>query len=77
MMYVLTVLDKSILKELDSQNFKADVISMIMDILDTEYKKEEFLSFMMKNRNELLSVGKLFYEVNKINNEEKNEMSKM
>ena len=76
-MYVLTVLDKSILKELDSQNFKADVISMIMDILDTEYKKEEFLSFMMKNRNELLSVGKLFYEVNKINNEEKNEMSKM
>lgn len=76
-MYVLTVLDKSILKELDSQNFKADVISMIMDILDTEYKKEEFLSFMMKNRNELLSVGKLFYEVNKINNGEKNEMSKM
>lgn len=76
-MYVLTVLDKSILKELDSQNFKADVISMIMDILDTEYKKEEFLSFMMKNRNELLSVGKLFYEVNKINNKEKNEMSKM
>lgn len=66
MMYVLTVLDKSILKELDSQNFKADVISMIMDILDTEYKKEEFLSFMMKNRNELLSLKDIFSELNLI-----------
>ncbi len=65
-MYVLTVLDKSILKELDSQNFKADVISMIMDILDTEYKKEEFLSFMMKNRNELLSLKDIFSELNLI-----------
>lgn len=62
-MYVLTVLDKSILKELDSQNFKADIISMIMDILDTEYKKEEFLSFMMKNRNELLSLKDIFNEL--------------
>lgn len=66
MIYVLTVLDKSILKELDSQNFKADVISMIMDILDTEYKKEEFLSFMMKNRNELLSLKDIFSELNLI-----------
>ena len=66
MMYVLTVLDKSILKELDSQNFKADVISMIMDILDTEYKKEDFLSFMMKNRNELLSLKDIFSELNLI-----------
>lgn len=65
-MYVLTVLDKSILKELDSQNFKADVISMIMDILDTEYKKEEFLSFMMKNRNELLSLKDIFSELDLI-----------
>ena len=65
-MYVLTVLDKSILKELDSQNFKADVISMIMDILDTEYKKEDFLSFMMKNRNELLSLKDIFSELNLI-----------
>ena len=66
MMYVLTVLDKSILKELDSQNFKADIISMIMDILDTEYKKEEFLSFMMKNRNELLSLKDIFSELDLI-----------
>lgn len=66
MMYVLTVLDKSILKELDSQNFKADIISMIMDILDTEYKKEEFLSFMMKNRNELLSLKDIFNELDLI-----------
>lgn len=65
-MYVLTVLDKSILKELDSQNFKADIISMIMDILDTEYKKEEFLSFMMKNRNELLSLKDIFSELDLI-----------
>lgn len=74
---MLTVLDKSILKELDSQNFKSDVISMIMDNLDTEYKKEEFLSFMMKNRNELLSLGKLLYQVDRINNGEKDEMSKL
>lgn len=65
-MYVLTVLDKSILKELDSQNFKADIISMIMDILDTEYKKEEFLSFMMKNRNEFLSLKDIFSELDLI-----------
>ena len=65
-MYVLTVLDKSILKELDSQNFKADIISMIMDILDTEYKKEEFLSFMMKNRHELLSLKDIFSELDLI-----------
>ena len=77
MINMITVLDKSILKELDSQNFKADVISMIMDILDTEYKKEEFLSFMMKNRNELLSLGKLLYQVDRINNGENDEMSKL
>ena len=65
-MYLITVLDKSILKELDSQNFKADIISMIMDILDTEYKKEEFLSFMMKNRNELLSLKDIFSELDLI-----------
>lgn len=74
---MITVLDKSILKELDSQNFKSNVISMIMNNLDTEYKKEEFLSFMMKNRNELLSLGKLLYQVDRINNGEKDEMSKL
>lgn len=74
---MLTVLDKSILKELDSQNFKSNVISMIMNNLDTEYKKEEFLSFMMKNRNELLSLGKLLYQVDRINSGEKDEMSKL
>lgn len=74
---MLTVLDKSILKELDSQNFKSNVISMIMNNLDTEYKKEEFLSFMMKNRNELLSLGKLLYQIDRINNGEKDEMSKL
>lgn len=74
---MITVLDKSILKELDSQNFKSNVISMIMNNLDTEYKKEEFLSFMMKNRNELLSLGKLLYQVDRINSGEKDEMSKL
>ena len=74
---MITVLDKSILKELDSQNFKSNVISMIMNNLDTEYKKEEFLSFMMKNRNELLSLGKLLYQVDRINSVEKDEMSKL
>lgn len=74
---MITVLDKSILKELDSQNFKSNVISMIMNNLDTEYKKEEFLYFMMKNRNELLSLGKLLYQVDRINSGEKDEMSKL
>ena len=74
---MITVLDKSILKELDSQNFKSNVISMIMNNLDTEYKKEEFLSFMMKNRNELLSLGKLLCQVDRINSGEKDEMSKL
>ena len=48
---MISNLDNSILKELDKQNFKADIISFVMSKLDNDDKKNEFLSFMIDNRN--------------------------
>ena len=48
---MLSNLDCSILKELDRQNIKSDVISVVMNRLDTNDKKNDFLSFMIDNRN--------------------------
>ena len=48
---MLSNLDCSILKELDRQNIKSDVISIVMNRLDTNDKKNDFLSFMIDNRN--------------------------
>ena len=50
---MLSNLDCSILKELDRQNIKSDVISVVMNRLDTNDKKNNFLSFMIDNRNVL------------------------
>lgn len=60
---MLSNLECSILKELDRQNIKADVISIVMDKLDTDDKKNKFLSFMIDNRNVLLSLNDIFYEL--------------
>ena len=43
---MLSNLDCSILKELDRQNIKSDVISIVMNRLDTNDKKNDFLSFL-------------------------------
>ena len=63
---MLSNLECSILKELDRQNIKADVISIVMDKLDTNDKKNKFLSFMIDNRNVLISLYDIFYELNKM-----------
>ncbi len=61
---MLSNLDCSILKELDRQNIKSDVISVVMNRLDTSDKKNDFLSFMIDNRNVLISLKDIFSELN-------------
>ena len=63
---MLSNLDCSILKELDRQNIKSDVISVVMNRLDTNDKKNDFLSFMIDNRNVLISLKDIFSELNLI-----------
>ena len=63
---MLSNFDCSILKELDRQNIKSDVISVVMNRLDTNDKKNDFLSFMIDNRNVLISLKDIFSELNLI-----------
>lgn len=63
---MLSNLEYSILKELDRQNIKSDVISIVMNKLDTNDKKNKFLSFMIDNRNVLVSLKDIFGELNLI-----------
>lgn len=65
---MLSNLDYSILKELDRQNMKSEVISLVMDKLDTNDKKNNFLDFMIDNRNVLMSIKDIFRELSLINN---------
>ena len=60
---MLSNLDCSILKELDRQNIKSDVISIVMNRLDNNDKKNDFLSFMIDNRNVLISLKDIFSEL--------------
>lgn len=61
---MLSNLDCSILKELDRQNIKSSVISIVMKRLDNNDKKNDFLSFMIDNRNILISLKDIFSELN-------------
>ena len=60
-------IDNSILKELDRQRLSGGIISSIMGKLDSNEKKYQFLSFMIKKRNTILSLSELFTELKKIN----------
>lgn len=60
---MLSNLEYSILKELDRQNIKSDVISIVMDRLDTNDKKNQFLSYMIDNRSVLISLKDIFSEL--------------
>lgn len=60
---MLSNLEYSILKELDRQNIKSDVISIVMNKLDTDDKKNQFLSYMIDNRNVLISLKDIFGEL--------------
>ena len=59
-------IDKSILKELDNQRLNGSIISIIMNKLDTNDKKYQFLSFMHKKRNTILSISEIFNKLNTI-----------
>ena len=61
---MLSNLDCSILKELDRQNIKSSVISIVMKRVDNNDKKNDFLSFMIDNRNVLISLKDIFSELN-------------
>lgn len=63
---MLSSLEWSILKELDRQSIKSDVISIVMNKLDTDDKKNNFLSFMIDNRNVLISLKDIFCKLNLI-----------
>ena len=60
---MLSNLECSILKELDRQNIKSDVISIVMNKLDNEDKKNKILSYMIDNRNVLITQKELFNEL--------------
>ena len=60
---MLSNLDCSILKELDRQNIKSSVISIVMKRLDNNDKKNDFLSFMIDKRNILISLKDIFSEL--------------
>lgn len=57
---MLSNLDNSILKELDYQNFRVDTISMVMNELDSDEIKNKFLSYIIENRNIIISLKDLF-----------------
>lgn len=60
-------IDKSLLKELDRQRLSGSIISSIMSQLDSNEQKYQFLSFMIKKRNTILSLSELFAEIKEIN----------
>ena len=60
---MLSHIDSAILKELDRQLIKSDVISIVMNKLDNEDKKNKFLSYMIDNRNVLITQKELFNEL--------------
>lgn len=66
---MISNLEISILKELDKQNFKADIISLVMSKLDDDVKKNDFLSFMIENRNVILSFSDVFNYLKRLSEE--------
>lgn len=63
---MISNLDNLILKELDYQNFKSDIIYIVMDKLDNDEVKNKFLSYMIGNRNVIITLKDLFCELKEI-----------
>lgn len=63
---MISNLDNLILKELDYQNFKSNIISIVMDKLDNDEVKNKFLSYMIGNRNVIITLKDLFCELKEI-----------
>lgn len=57
--------DEMILKELDKQRIKSNMIAIIMKKLNNDELKDKFLISLIENRNNLLS----FFEINNILNQ--------
>ena len=56
-------LEKFILKELDRLSIDSSKISIIMNNLNSVEKKNNFLSFMIENRNILISFNDIVEEI--------------
>ncbi len=63
---MLSDVDIFILKELDRQNIRQEIVSLIMKKLDDRDKKNKFLSYMIDNRNLLLSYEDIFTKVKEL-----------
>ena len=59
-------IDKLILDALDSQRISASNYSFIMDRLDNLDKKMEFLNYLNKNRNVILSSSEIILRLKEI-----------
>ena len=66
---MLTNLEKDILKELDKQNYRGDIIAFIMSKVDSEKKKFDLLTFLNNNTNVILSFQDIVSELKLINSE--------
>lgn len=58
-------IDEMILKELDKQRIKSNMIALIMNQLNNDEIKNRFLNFLLENRNTLLT----FLELNNMLNQ--------
>ena len=62
-----TVLEESILKELNHFNFRGNEISMIMSRLYNNEIKNMFLSFLIENRRKMITISMIFSKLRKLN----------
>lgn len=51
---------------LDYKNFRADTISIVMNKLNNDDIKNKFLSYMIENRNVIITLKDLFCELKEI-----------
>ena len=59
-------IDKLILNALDIQRLGGQIYSIVMDKLDNSDKKLEFLNYLNKNRNVILSDRDIFLQLKEI-----------
>lgn len=59
-------IDKLILNALDVQRLGGHIYSIVMDKLDNSDKKLEFLNYLNKNRNVILSDRDIFLQLKEI-----------
>lgn len=55
--------DKIILNELDRKGITGDIISIIMNRLDSSKKKNQFIDFLQCNKNCILGFKEIFEEI--------------